>query len=441
MTILCGTDFSAAAEQALNTAARLAVRSKARLHIAHCLQLWTEPHLSWSTGQLNAQAEQAKQLGADVRVHLLHGSPDEALSALASELAAHLIVVGPLGERKPGTFQLGSHADRLLQSAQVPVLVVRNALPFSAWLDGKQPLRVVLGADPSRSTDAAMRCIEDWQQLAPCDVTAVHLYWPPQQFSRLGLDGVRSLIDADPSVTQTLTRELAHRLSRTDRADAVRVLVEPHLGRVGDRLAELAHQREADLLVVGAHTRNALGRLLEGSVSRAALHAARTSVLRVPLPRSAAEVRVPHLRRVLAATDYSPAGNAAVALAYALCAPGGVVDLVHVTTRRDAASIAPHDIFALEQSGTADPRRAQTHAALNALVPTDAAARVTRCYALESNDAAEAIAQAAARLEADAICVGRRGRGGVAEAVLGSVSHGVVARADRPVLLAQAPRE
>jgi nucleotide-binding universal stress UspA family protein len=323
----------------------------------------------------------------------------------------------------------------------VPVLVVRAVAPFRTWLDEQRPLRVVLGADQSRSTDAAMRCIEDWQKLAPCDVTAVHLYWAPQEFSRLGLEGVRSLIDADPNVTSTLTRELARRLSPADRPDAVRVLVEPHLGRVGERLAEIACEREADLLVVGSHTRSALGRVLEGSVSRGAAHTARTSVLWVPAPRSPAEVRVPRLRRVLAATDFSPAGNAAVGMAYALCEPGGAVDLVHVTPRRDAGSVAARDIFALEQAGTADPRRAETHTALNALIPTDTHARVTRCYALESDDPAEAIAQAGARLEADAICVGRRGRSAVAEAVSGSVSRGVVTHADRAVLLAQAPRE
>jgi len=45
-----------------------------------------------------------------------------------------------------------------------------------------------------------------------------------------------------------------------------------------------------------------------------------------------------------------------------------------------------------------------------------------------------------ARLDADAICVGRRGRSELAEALLGSTSRQVVTNAQCPVLLAQAPR-
>jgi nucleotide-binding universal stress UspA family protein len=52
-----------------------------------------------------------------------------------------------------------------------------------------------------------------------------------------------------------------------------------------------------------------------------------------------------------------------------------------------------------------------------------------------------AIAQAATRLDADAICLGRRGRSNLAQALLVSVSKDLLQRAERPVLLAHAPRE
>ena len=48
---------------------------------------------------------------------------------------------------------------------------------------------------------------------------------------------------------------------------------------------------------------------------------------------------------------------------------------------------------------------------------------------------AEVISQVADRENADIIVVGRRGRGGVAELVLGSVSHELVLRSKRPVLV------
>jgi nucleotide-binding universal stress UspA family protein len=350
-------------------------------------------------------------------------------------------VIGPLGGRAPGTFQLGGHADRLVQRAHVPVLIVRDPEPFQAWLKDERPLRIVLGADLSRSTDAAMEVVQRWRRLAPCDVTAIHLYWPPQAFARLGMDGVLSYLDPEPEVTKTLTRELKHRLASAEEPESIHVHVEPHLGRLGDRLADLAFHHKADVLVVGTHVRSTLGRIWEGSVSRWALHAARTSVLCVPAPLAVAGAEVPRLRNVLAATDFSAAGKAAVGLAYALVEQGGTVHVVHVVPIRDHPPLTPHDIFALEHGSSPDARREQTHRALKALVPPDCRDRTTRVYALESNDAAAAIRQAALRLEADAICIGRCGRSNLAQTLLGSVSSDVVAHAEQPVLLARAPRE
>jgi nucleotide-binding universal stress UspA family protein len=449
MPILCGTDFSEAAHRALTAAAYIAVRTETALDLVHVVQAGApqpdaEPkseYLEWVLRQLQREAERARELGAQVRVHLKHGSPDEALIAVAREVDAELVVIGPLGGRAPGTFLLGGHADRLAQCAHVPVLIVRDAEPFKVWLADKQPLRIVLGADLSHSTDAAMALVEHWRRLAPCDVTAMHLYWPPQQFARLGIEGVRSYLDPDPDVTKTLTRELTHRLAFAGEAESLQVHVEPHLGRIGDRLADLAFQRKADVLVVGTRVRSTFGRIWEGSVSRAALHAARTSILCVPAPRRAVDTEVPRMRNVLAATDLSPAGNAAVGLAYALAEAGGIVHLVHVVPIRDSPPLHPHDIFALEHASKPDARRDETHRALAALVPADFRDRTTRSYALESNEVAAAIRQAALRLDADAICIGRRGHSKLARAVLGSVVTDLLAHTERPVLLAQSPSE
>jgi nucleotide-binding universal stress UspA family protein len=449
MSILCGTDFSEAAHEALTAAAYIAVRTQTPLHVVHSVQAGhprpeVEPkseYLDWVLRQLHREADRARELGADVHVHLKQGSPDEAMLGLAEEHATQLIVIGPLGGRSPGTFALGGHADRLIQRAHVPVLIVRTAEPFRAWLRDEQPLRIVMGADLSRSTEAAMAAVQRWSRISACDVTAVHLYWPPEQFARLGIEGVRSYLDPDPDVTKTLTRELTHRLGQVDESTELRVHVEPHLGRPGDRLADIAFQRKADVLVVGSHGRNALQRFWEGSVSRWAVHAARTSVLCVPAPRAPAALEVPHMRNVLAATDLSPAGNAAVALAYALTEVGGTVHLVQVVPAKGVAPLSPHDIFSLEHTTKPEPRRDEVHRALQAIVPANCRDRTTRIYALESNEPGVAIRQAAARLDADAICVGRRGRSNLSHVLLGSISEDVLARADRPVLLAQAPRD
>jgi nucleotide-binding universal stress UspA family protein len=446
MSIVCGTDFSEPAQRAVRVAMQLARRANAPLHLVHALQLSADLDeapktevVLWAERQLERKAAFARELGVATTTHLTTGTPDEALIKRAAECQAELIVVGALGQRARGTWQLGSHADRLAQRAHVPVLVVRNSEPFETWLENKRALRVVLGADLSRSTDVAMAQVARLRALSPCDVTAVHLYWPPQQFERLGLGGVRNLLERDPEVTKTLVRDLTHRLAPTDSAESLDICVEPHLGRRGDRLAAIATERGADLLVVGSHDRSALGSIWEGSVARWALHAAEISVLCVPLPTAAASaVSVPRLRNVFAATDFSPAGNAAIAMAYALTEAGGTLHVAHVVPARDNRTLEPHDVFALEQAK--DPRRIETHAALTALIPRDSQC-VTRLYALESNEPASAICQAALRVDADIICLGHRRRSKLAHTLLGSIASDVLAHAERPVVLAPPPQD
>jgi nucleotide-binding universal stress UspA family protein len=54
---------------------------------------------------------------------------------------------------------------------------------------------------------------------------------------------------------------------------------------------------------------------------------------------------------------------------------------------------------------------------------------------LEDGRPASVILEVAEREKADLVVVGRRGRGGVAELLLGSVSHEIVLHSKRPVLL------
>jgi nucleotide-binding universal stress UspA family protein len=347
-----------------------------------------------------------------------------------------LIVVAALGRRRESQWRLGSHAERLAQRSRVPVLVVRAPEALEAWAKGTAPLRIVLGADASLSSEQAMQWVGGLCTLGPCEVTAVHLYWPPEQFRRLGLHGVRSYLEPAPEVTNALERDLGARFASLSGAPQSKLRCEPHIGRIGDRLAAVAAEVGAQLLVVGSHPRTALDRMAEGSVSRDVLHCAGMSVACVPLPADARMSKTPDLHDVLVATDFSPTADAALPLAYAIAPRGSTVHVVHVTHERTARPLEPHDIF----SAGAHP---EERARLAALVPADATERgvLTELHVLQSNDVPEAICQAAERLNARVLCLGTHGRSGLSKAVLGSVAQKVVTETRRPVLLARKPIE
>jgi nucleotide-binding universal stress UspA family protein len=431
----------------MEVAGRLAAKLKVTLHLVHALDVPVQarsdtpddPILSFAESHLARRAERLRRSGARVECHVRAGAPDEVLRTLASELSVQLIVVGALGQRRPDTWQLGSHVDRTAERTHVPVLVVRSAQPFEQWLSGTRALRVVLGVDASLSSETAGRWITELAAVGRCEVVLTHLYWAPEEYQRLGLGGFRSWVDRDAEITRTLEQEYSERFAALFSAAQVSYRLEPHLGRIGDGLAALAAKEEADLVVVGCHDRTALARAWEGSVSRHVLRCAGTSVACIPAPLAAHELGTKPIRNVLVATDFSETGNAAIPLAYSAVTYGGTVHLVHVIeTSHDP--MEPYDIFAPSKGGS--PAQQAARAKLAELVPKDfgGAAATTRLHILEAKSTHGAIAQAAERLGVDLICLGTHGRTGLAKKVLGSVASSVLAETTRPVLLARAPR-
>jgi nucleotide-binding universal stress UspA family protein len=448
MTIVCGTDFSEASDQATEVASRLAAKMMQTLHLVHALDVPIarsdgddDPILSFARAHLARRAEHLRRPGLRVECQVRVGAPDEVLQTVAGEVSANLIVIGALGQRRPGTWQLGSHADRTAERTRVPVLVVRDRAPFEQWLSGARPLRIVLGVDASLSSETAGRWITALSAFGPCEVVLTHLYWAPEEFHRVGLGGFRNWIERDPELTRTLEQEYSERFAALFSAAKVSYRMEPHFGRIGDGLAALAQSEHADLVVVGCHHRGALARAWEGSVSRHVLRCAGTSVACVPAALEAPELTTKVIREVLVATDFSQTGNAAIPLAYAAVTYAGTVHLVHVL-EASPDPMEANDIFTPRKSADS-PARQAAHARLSELVPRDfgGAAANTRVHVLEAKNAGDAIFQAAERLGVDLICLGTHGRTGLARALLGSVASSVLEHTERPVLLARRRRD
>ncbi len=456
MKIIAATDFSAPATGATRTAARLARKVGGSLVLVRVIEppAMLYPELA-ATGleameaalrpqveaQMKAAAAALSDEGVPVESRVLWGVPDQAIASCAAEEGAQLIVMGTHGRRAAARLLLGSVAERTVLAASCPVLVLREgSAPFDDWVKNSRPLRVVAGVDLSVASEAALAFVRTLRQLGPCDVTLVHDYWPPREYARLGLQGPRNVFETDAEVVQVLERELrAHIGELTGEGRSV-LRVRAAWGRPGEALALEAESEHADVLVVGTHQPHGWERLRLGSAALSTIRATNVPVLCVPeklrpAPTQPVDQPIPMLRRVLAPTDFSESGNAAVLFAYGIVrGSGGVVELCHVHER-----VLPTPLYAYEDKTgeLSTKQRAEIDARLRALIPAgaDKLGITTHVTVIDGGSTAEALVQAANRLGVDAVCLASHGRSGVAKAFLGSVAEAVLRRASRPVFV------
>lgn len=289
--ILCGTDFSVPAAEAANVASAIGARFGAELLLVHVIERESaiaEPPqadqaLTTSEGaELRALADTLRLSGADVDELLAHGTPHEALIRTATNRGAALIVVASVG-RTMRLF-MGSVAARTAENSPIPTLVVRQARHLGEALRSKRSLRILTGYDFSATADAALQWVRKLAELTPCDVTVLHVDWPPEERQKLGIHGPVSLTENDPRVQEKLEHALSERTRAILGEEKCALRVMPGWGRVDGYITIIAHECDADLLVLGSHQRHGLERFRLGSVSRAVIHRAPVSVLIVPKP-------------------------------------------------------------------------------------------------------------------------------------------------------------
>jgi nucleotide-binding universal stress UspA family protein len=414
MPIICGTDLSAASADALDVARALAVqRGEDEVVLVHVVDAdgpaASEPALDKARAELTAQA-QSRPGSPAVRAELVVGPSEEALVRYAETERADLIVIAA---RSTGgsLFRIGSTAAHIVSRTTVPVILVRDPAPWLAYTKGERPLRALLGIDDSATCDLGIQWLQAMRARGQVDVVLGAIYYPDEAAAHYGLDP-RALVDRDPEIERLMERDLLRRFGGSGK----HVVAKPRLGlgRIGDHVIELAREEKVDAIIVGTSQKTGLGRL--GSVSSVIVNDAPQSVICVPPQAAIATVTVPTLRTALVATDLSGFANRAVAYAFAMTPADGEVHIVHV----------------LEDDTEAD--EVELTKQLYALAPTSAAQKVT-AHIVRGDDAATSLAQCAARLGVDVICISSHGRSGIARALVGSVADRLLRATRLPVLV------
>lgn len=140
--LLVPTDFSVAAEAALDHAIALASRLDAKVYVLHAYQLPVVGYpdgmllpeadidsrvVSWAQSELSACVARRKASGLDLVPILKRADPRAAVLSVAEEVSADLIVMGTHGRRGIARALIGSVAESVVRTSPVPVLTVHAA--------------------------------------------------------------------------------------------------------------------------------------------------------------------------------------------------------------------------------------------------------------------------------------------------------------------------
>jgi nucleotide-binding universal stress UspA family protein len=289
--IVCGTDFSATATEAVDVGAALARRLETKLLLVHVDQLHrslvSDPIIIESAAlqtrcQLDREAQRLRDLGTEVEGKVLAGSAFEQLVTTATNAKARLIVIGAVGHGLGRRLLVGSVAERTAESSPIPTLVVRPGGRLASWVRGENGLKVLVGYDFSAASDAALAWVNELRMIGKLETTVLYTNWPPDEARRLGYEGPLPLEANPEKIQENLERDLKKRIARLLPKQKVTAIVEPGWGTPEGYLFEMGSRLNIDLIVVGTHQRKGLGRVLLGSVSRAVLHHAKMSVAVVP---------------------------------------------------------------------------------------------------------------------------------------------------------------
>jgi nucleotide-binding universal stress UspA family protein len=284
--VLAATDLTEAGEMVLQSAAALASRSGATLHVLHAYGFNDNPYVPPAEPitfqELVRAAEEglAEQLRravpADVHVgsrHVVIYIAHKAIVEQARAVNADVIVLGAHRPRAFADGVLGSTADQVIRSASVPCLVLRAplALPLARVLvpvDGSDLARGALGvalawagALGQRGGDSpgAPTTRVDILHVAPDSGLAVH---PMSD---------HEMAEADAAVNGARSGNERLSLHR-----------ETALGDTAGGIVAAARQTGAGLLVLGTQGHGALYRAFVGSTASAVARTAPCPVLLVP---------------------------------------------------------------------------------------------------------------------------------------------------------------
>jgi nucleotide-binding universal stress UspA family protein len=291
MTVLVGTDLSDSSVVAVRAAAALASLTGDELEVLYALERgdadafwrrfvstpWEDPKALKKAARQRLQerldeAFSGEVEGLTLRTEVVLDRADDALTQRAEDDDVRLLVVGKTGRSTLTQALLGSTAENVVRSSEVPVW----AVPPDA--DPVDIRHVLAPIDLSQASRDNLQEAARWAEVFDAELTVLHSLSPPASGLNPGEVEVPSG-DLDhyryegrqrlkAFVTETLGEGHGVHLTLTMRSPSSAIM-------------ETADEVEADLVVMATHGRRGLTRLLMGSTVTKVLRRMDRSLLTV----------------------------------------------------------------------------------------------------------------------------------------------------------------
>lgn len=285
--ILCPVDFSEFSARACDYAFSLASHYKARLFVQHVVELWRHPSASFATTAVQygdfcdtcvADARERLQdflkdretSGVCAERVVQKGLAIDSILSMAQREAVQLIVMGTHGARGLDRLMLGSVTDRVLRHAPCSVLAVHRATKAPAISDAGNGLdlrEIIFCTDFSDHANSGFDYALSVANEYHAHLTVVHV-----------LEGISRLHSTESSAkAETCLASLvgAHHVDGANITPLVRA------GRAYREIAQLACERQADLVIMAVRGRNALDDRVFGSTTYRVLQLGNSPVLAI----------------------------------------------------------------------------------------------------------------------------------------------------------------
>lgn len=290
-SIVAATDLGEGSDAIVHSAGILARRTGAELHLLHSLEFpWVPPdEMTRGTGffgqieaaeeRLRDQVERALPRGVrpasqKVIIYIAH----KAILDRAEEVSADLIMVGPHRGGAVGAHFLGTTADRLIRTADVPCLVVKE--PFTERIES-----IGVPVDFSDPSQGTLEIALAWslqlagpaaqESVGTPEVRVMYVGWTVEKHDNPDLE--------DGTIRPELERLVERAVSRVEGAESLDVRIEVLWANdLAEATVQWAQSSGIDLLAMGTHGRSGLKRALIGSVASSVARQTPRPVLLVP---------------------------------------------------------------------------------------------------------------------------------------------------------------